>query len=162
MTFRRAAVAVLAGGAILLLPSLAHADITGFLGSLRTATPQTVRGVAVGGTLLVVGVEVEYTNGSEDATTATPGLTIGTISALVRTPTGKIQLYGTVGVGAYRETLGAQSNTNTTACVGGGITIGLAGPLGVRIDYRAIALRNPMAADTSTRHRVYAGVNLKF
>jgi hypothetical protein len=40
--------------------------------------------------------------------------------------------------------------------------IGIAGPLRVRIDYRVITLRNSMTADTSTRQRVYAGVNVKF
>ncbi|MCX6539912.1 MAG: hypothetical protein NT151_13410 [Acidobacteria bacterium] len=162
MTFRRATTVVLGVGAMVLLPSLAQADITAFLGSLRTAVPQTVRGVAAGGTLIVVGVELEYANGPEDVATATPGLSTGTISALVRTPTGRIQFYGAVGVGLYRQTLGTQTNTNTTACVGGGVTIGLAGPLGVRVDYRIITLRNPMHADASTRQRIYAGVNFKF
>jgi hypothetical protein len=162
MTFRRAVVAVLAGGAILLLPSLAHADITAFLGSLRTAVPQTVVGVAAGGTLVVVGIEFEYSRGSEDAATATPGLSAGMVSALARTPTGRIQLYGVAGVGVYRERLGTETNTNATACVGGGVRIGLAGPLGVRIDYRVITLRSPMHAGTSTRQRVYAGINVKF
>jgi opacity protein-like surface antigen len=162
MTFRRAAAVVLAGGAMVLLPSLARADITAFVGSIRTASSQNVRGVAVGGTLIVVGVEFEYANAPEDVAVAMPGLSTGTISALVRTPTGRIQVYGTAGVGVYRETLGILTNTNTTGCVGGGVTIGIAGPLRVRIDYRVITLRNSMTADTSTRQRVYAGVNVKF
>jgi hypothetical protein len=162
MTLRRCAAVILAGGAMLLLPSPAHADITAFLGSLRTADPQAVRGISAGGTLLVVGVEVEYSRASEDALTGTPGISAGTVNALVRTPTGKIQFYGTVGVGVYRETLGSAGNTNTTACVGGGMTVGLAGPLRLRIDYRVITLSNPMRADTGTRQRIYAGVNLKF
>ena len=161
MTIRRAAV-VLAAGAILLVPSLAHADITGFLGSLRTTNPQTVSGVAASVTLIVVGVEFEYANAPENVSTLTPRLSTGMVSALVRTPTGKIQLYGTIGVGVYREARGIVTNTNTASCIGGGVTIGLAGPLGVRLDYRIIGLRNSINADTSTRHRIYAGVNLKF
>ena len=160
MTFRRAAAAVLAGGAMVLLPSPAQADITAFIGSIRTAHSQNVRGVAVGGTLIVVGLEFEYANAPEDV--AMPGLSTGTVSALFRTPTGRIQIYGTAGVGMYRETLGALTNTNTTGCVGGGVTIGVAGPLRVRIDYRVITLKNSMTPDTSTRQRVYAGANVKF
>ncbi|MCX6543581.1 MAG: hypothetical protein NTV05_04110 [Acidobacteria bacterium] len=165
MTFRPTAAAVLAVGA-LLLPSPARADVTAFIGSLKSTAPQaasqTVSGVAAGVTLVVVGFEFEYSHASEDAAAAKAGLSTGMVSALVRTPTGRIQFYGMVGVGVYRETLGASATTNTMASVGGGATIGLAGPLGVRIDYRLFTLRNPANADTSTRHRIYAGVNLKF
>ena len=162
MTIRHAVAVLLAGGALVLSPSLAEADITAFLGSLRTAAPQTVRGVAVGGTLIVVGVELEYANSSEDVVSATPGLTTGMASAIVRTPTGRVQAYGTVGAGIYRETLGGATNTNAALCIGGGVTVGLAGPFGVRVDYRILSLRNAMSATAATPKRFYAGVNFKF
>lgn len=162
MTFRRAATVVFAGGVLMLAPSVASADITAFLGSLRTASPQTVRGASIGGTLLVVGIELEYANSSEDVATLTPGLTTGMLSALARTPTGRIQVYGLLGAGIYRETLGGDTSTNAALCIGAGVTVALAGPLGVRIDYRVFSLRNSLDTDTSTRKRIYAGVNFKF
>lgn len=162
MTLRRAVAVVLAGGALMLAPSVASADITAFLGSLRTATPQTVRGASVGGTLLVVGIELEYATSSEDVASATPGLSTGMLSALARTPTGRVQLYGLLGAGLYRERQRGDTNTNAALCIGGGLTVALAGPLGVRIDYRVFSLRNSLNNDTPTRKRIYAGVNFKF
>jgi len=162
MTFRRAALVVLAVGAIVLLPSLAQADITAFVGSVRTTVPQTVFGAAVSGSFTIVAFELEYTNanGTADVAKGTPGLSF---SAFVRTPTGRVQFYGGLGVGVYRETLGeASANWNTTMNVGGGLTVGLSGPLRVRVDYRIITIKNPATSQSTSRQRVYAGVNLKF
>jgi len=162
MSIRRAFAFLLAGGALVLSPSLAEADITAFLGSLRTAAPQTVKGIAVGGTLIVVGVELEYANSSEDVASATPGLTTGMASAIVRTPTGRIQAYATAGAGIYRQSLAGATNTNAVLCIGGGVIVGLSGPFGVRVDYRVLSLRNAINTDTATPKRIYAGVNFKF
>ncbi|MEI6668607.1 MAG: hypothetical protein WCP29_10665 [Acidobacteriota bacterium] len=162
MTFRRAAAAVLAGGALLLLPSVARADITAFLGSLRTTTPQSLKGVAVGGTLIVVGLEFEYATAPEDIATSTPGLTTGLVSGVVKTPSSRAQFYVTIGAGLYRETRAAVTTTSTAGAVGGGVIVGLSGPLGVRVDYRVLTLKNSPNPDGGTRQRVYAGLNLKF
>jgi hypothetical protein len=78
-------------------------------------------------------------------------------------PIARTQFYGTIGAGAYHETLSTQplnDQTNIGTNIGGGGKITLAGPLRLRIDYRVFTLHG------SPRHtpvqRIYAGINLKF
>jgi hypothetical protein len=140
----------------------ARADITAFLGVSPTPETRLVRGLAVGGGFLVVGFEVEMARVSENLDKALPGLTTGMGNVLVQTPleVAGFQLYGTSGVGVYRERLGAHTETSVAANVGGGIKLRIAGPLRARIDYRLFRLRGtPLHA---TYHRVYAGANLGF
>jgi hypothetical protein len=162
MTIRRATAAALGVGALLLLPSLAFADITAFLGSVRTPTPQFVYGGAISGSITIVVFELEYTKGAENVTKGTPGLSLGTFSVYLRTPTGRVQFYGGLGAALYRETLGTQSNTNYGLCAEGGITVGVTGPLRVRVDYRVMALHGPLDGDATNRHRIYLGALVKF
>ena len=71
-----------------------------------------------------------------------------------------MQLYGTLGYGAYNEELRDQSETNAVANLGGGAKINLVGPLRLRLDYRVFKLQGSPLYETY--HRFYAGANLRF
>jgi opacity protein-like surface antigen len=142
--------------------SEARADITAFLGVSPTPSTRSVRGVAAGGGLVIVGFEIEGFQVRESVADTAPSLTAGTINGLVQTPldVSRMQFYGTAGVGLYRETLGARQETSALASVGGGVKVRLTGPLKLRLDYRLLRLRGaPLHA---MYHRVYAGATLGF
>jgi opacity protein-like surface antigen len=155
----------------LLIPSVAAADITAFLGSTTTPTARPAKGFAIGTGLLIVGFEFEYSATEEDLE-VTPGpefrapdLRTFMFNGLVQTPVpiARMQFYGTIGGGVYREKLSIEpdiSQTNFGTNIGGGAKITLVGPLRLRVDYRVFTLRG------EPRHknvqRLYAGVNLKF
>jgi hypothetical protein len=148
--------------AVLLLPATAAADITAFLGVNPTPSSRVVRGISGGVTLLIVGFEFEYANTSEDLPELAPGLRTFMVNGLVQTPfpVAGMQFYATAGGGGYRETLADTSETHVGINVGGGVKVTLAGPLGLRLDYRVFTLQG------EPRHkrpqRFYAGLNLKF
>src|SRR6185436_8066841 len=147
---------------LLVTASKASADFTAFLGVNPTPTNRSVRGLAVGTGLLIVGCEFEYANTSEDEPVAAPGLRTFMFNGLLQKPVpiGGLQFYGTAGGGAFRETLTDVSVTDFGVNVGGGVKMSLAGPLRLRFDYRVFTLKG------SPRHtnpqRFYAGLNLKF
>jgi len=152
--------------AAMLTPSVAHADLTGFLGATTTPSNRRVEGFAVGAGLLIVGFEFEYAHTHEDLTSPelAPELRTFMFNGMVQTPfaIAGFQPYATVGGGAYRETLSVpdESETSFGTNVGGGAKINLAGPLRLRVDYRVFNLRGTPLH--STVQRLYAGVNLKF
>lgn len=147
---------------VLALPAEARADLTAFLGTTPTPVNRPVRGIALGVSLLIVGFEIEYANTAEDRSEAAPSLRTGMFNLLGQTPIpiGGVQFYATAGFGLYREQLAAVQRTHLGANVGGGAKIALAGPLGLRLDYRVFTLRGP--ARFGKPQRVYAGVNLRF
>jgi opacity protein-like surface antigen len=151
---------------LILIPSVARADLTGFLGLTTTPSNRRLEGFAVGAGLLVVGVEFEYAHTHEDLTSPqlAPELRTFMFNGLLQTPfaIAGFQPYATVGGGAYRETLSIPmaSETSFGTNVGGGAKINLAGPLRLRVDYRVFSLRGTPLH--STVQRLYAGVNLKF
>lgn len=149
-------------GALLLFatPSPARADITAFFGVDPTPTARTTKGFAFGVSLLVVGFELEYANTAEDALNAAPGLRTGMVNGLVQTPTTKTQLYLTAGGGFYRETLGTDAETGFGTNIGGGLKLGVAGPLRLRLDYRVFNLRG--TPRYTNPQRLYAGANISF
>lgn len=140
----------------------AHADMTAFLGATTTPSNRQVRGAAIGSGLLVVGFEFEYSSTTEDLKTGAPSLKVGSANGLVQTPVPVfgVQPYATAGAGLYRERVGTTTQTGLTPNVGGGVKIGLAGPLRLRVDYRVFKLGN--GARFTPSHRIYAGLNLKF
>ncbi len=147
----------------LIIPATpARADVTAFIGSMVTPWSARTTGVAVGMTVIVVGVEFEYAASPEDASTLTPGLTTGSLNVLVQAPFAvkRVVVYGTAGAGLYRQQLGAAEKTGTEINVGGGVKIGLAGPLRLRLDYRILTLRD--APVVGRPQRFYAGLNLAF
>lgn len=159
--------------ACLAVAGSASADITGFLGRSSGTDgtgARSVKGVAVGTGFLVVGFEVEFASTPEAVEDAAPGLRTGMGNVLLQTPFAihGVQPYATTGAGVYRETLSAQGGgqaarqeTNLGFNSGGGVKIGIAGPLRLRLDYRIFTLRgSPLTS--SPLHRFYAGANLRF
>ena len=141
-------------------PSVASADITGFLGLSPTPSTRSARGVAFGVNLIVVGFELEYAHTSQDLLQGAPALRTGMVNGLVQTPTSKAQFYVTAGGGFYRETLNNDSQTSFGTNIGGGMKLGLAGPLRLRLDYRVFTLRG--SARYKNPQRFYAGANISF
>lgn len=151
--------------AAFLVPSIAAADATAFIGAYTNPERQQVRGFAGGVGFIIVGVEGEYASAGEDDSAGTPSLTTvsGNVYAQTPIPIFGTRFYATTGVGVYREKLDAidHSETNVLFNTGGGAKITLIGPLRVRLDYRVLKLRgDPLRP--STVHRLYAGVNLAF
>ena len=140
----------------------ASADITAFLGVTPTPESRMVRGISAGLGLLVVGFEFEYANTSEDEEGYVPGLRTWSGNVLVQTPVdvARMRLYGTAGVGFYREALLDESESSTSVNLGGGVKVRLLGPLRLRLDYRVFRLQGAPLYPTS--HRFYAGANLAF
>lgn len=168
MTHQRLVVSTLVTAALLAIATPARADVTAFFGRSRntSATPnapavsQGLKGAAFGLGLLVVGFEVEGATHTEDAVKGVPGLKTGMGNVLVQTPTGNTQLYGTAGGGIFRETLGTATETNFATNIGGGIKMGIFGPLRLRADYRLFNLRG--TPHYKTVQRFYIGASLKF
>ena len=83
---------------------------------------------------------------------------------ILQTPRGlgPVQVYGTIGAGAYRERFDVvdESTTNFGTNFGGGVKISLLGPLRVRVDYRIFKLSGDAVYETP--QRVYVGANLAF
>ena len=140
----------------------AWADATLFLGATTTPTSRTARGGALGIGLLVVGFEFEYSSTTEDVTSGAPSLKIGSANGLLQTPVAILgfQPYVTAGAGIFRERVGTSTDTSIAPNVGGGVKVNLAGPLRLRVDYRAFRLGG--GARYSPSHRLYVGLNLKF
>ena len=146
------------------LATPAFADLTLFLGVNPTPERRTVKGLALGTGLLVVGFEFEYASTSEDESTHSPSLTTGMANVLVQTPIPihGFQFYGTAGGGLYREVLHETDHRETSfgSNIGAGTKVTLTGPLRVRFDYRLFNLRgDPLYPRV---HRFYAGVNIAF
>jgi hypothetical protein len=157
---RAALVAGLVTVAVAAAPAPAAADLTIFLGTTSSPSGQPHRGVSTGFTIVAVGIEFEYYHAGEDLPAGVPSLNLGSANVVFQAPTGRFKFYGTVGVGVYYETLGEYSRTNTSGNVGGGLKVVIAGPLGVRLDYRAITLRDSLR--DATEQRWYAGAYLNF
>jgi opacity protein-like surface antigen len=138
----------------------ARADITAFLGANTTPATRQVRGGALGTGLVIVGFEVEYAFTPDDPAAAAPSLKTGMGNILLQAPFQDFQPYITSGVGIFHESLGTHSETNFGSNAGGGVKIGLAGPVRLRVDYRVFKLGS--GALNSPAHRIYAGLNLKF
>jgi hypothetical protein len=142
------------------LPSPASADASFFFGTSRNPSSHLVKGGAFGIGLLIVGFEAEGAIHEENAVKGIPGLKTGMGNVLLQTPTGNTQFYATTGAGLYRETLGTTSETSFATNIGGGVKVGLAGPLRLRLDFRVIHLMGTPRYPTI--QRFYAGINLKF
>jgi opacity protein-like surface antigen len=155
---RSLVVGFLTATALFAAPATAAADVTAFLGLGAKPATRAAKGFALGITMLVVGFEGEYSSISEDTGDNAPHVRTGMINALVQTPTSGAQLYATAGVGVYRESFrNGPQETNTGVNIGGGVKLGLVGPLKLRLDYRIFKFRGE--ALHKTVHRVYAGLN---
>ena len=153
---------VLAIGVLLAAAPPAFADVTLFLGSTTTPSARQARGFAIGGGILVLGFEFEYSDTREDPEDGAPSLRTGMGNILLQTPVaiGGFQPYFTTGFGGYRESINDRSETQLGGNAGGGVKMNLAGPLRVRFDYRVFRLRGEPLHDVV--HRFYVGANLNF
>jgi Outer membrane protein beta-barrel domain len=151
-------------GVVLLaaLAAPAWADVTAFIGANTTPANRQARGVALGFSVLIVGVEGEYSSTTDDLEANAPSLKTGMGNIVLQTPVAffGVQPYFTTGAGIYREELGLHEDTGFGFNTGGGAKISLIGPLRLRLDYRVFKLGSD--ALNSTAHRFYAGLNLKF
>jgi hypothetical protein len=140
----------------------AFADATVFLGSTTTPANRTVKGLALGVGLLVVGFEFEFSDTTETVEEGAPSLRTGMGNVLLQTPipVAGMQFYFTTGGGVYRETLDTRQETHVGINTGGGVKVTLIGPIRARVDYRVFKLRGEPLFNTV--HRVYAGLNLAF
>jgi hypothetical protein len=146
----------------------ARADATLFLGTNTTPNVRTNWGAAIGGGFVIIGWEIEYSRTSEDVEDEAPSLTTGTGNVYLQTPVpiAGMQFYGALGWGFYRERLNddegtkLHQETSVTSNIGGGVKMGLAGPLRLRLDYRYFTLHGDPLFDHA--HRFYAGANLGF
>jgi opacity protein-like surface antigen len=147
---------------LLALPSRAFADATAFIGATTTPSNRLAKGFAIGITVLVIGVEFEYSDTGEDLPAAAPALRTASGNVLVQTPIAiaGMQFYGTAGAGGYRETLSTRQETNFATNLGGGVKISLLGPVKLRVDYRLFKLQGSALHDKP--QRIYAGLNLTF
>ena len=154
--------AILAMAFVAAAASPATADVTAFLGATTTPTNRPVIGAAVGSGLLIVGFEFEYASTSEDLATGAPALKAGSANGVLQTPVPVfgVQPYVTAGAGLYRERVNTVARTGLDQNIGGGLKIGLAGPLRLRVDYRVFRLGG--SAHFSPVSRFYAGLNVKF
>ena len=141
----------------------AAADIVLFTGKTSTPSSRPVKGVAVDAVLLIIGVEFEYSDTSEDMAVGAPSLRTAMFNAVVQTPSILgLRFYATAGGGLYEERLTSTNykkrgvGTNT----GGGVKIPVVGPIGLRVDYRLFSLRG--GALHETVQRFYMGANLSF
>ncbi|MBS1818732.1 MAG: hypothetical protein JSU08_12435 [Acidobacteria bacterium] len=159
---RRFGIAAVVLGLTLASAAPALADATAFLGATTTPTNRQARGVALGTGLLLFGFEFEYSSTTNDAATGAPSLKVGSANGLLQTPVPifGIQPYATAGGSIYRERIGSGTQTGFAPNIGGGLKIGLAGPLRLRVDYRVFKLGS--GARYSPSHRIYAGLNLRF
>jgi len=163
MGHRRPLVALLTAALTLAAAAPALADATVFVGTDTTPSSRLATGVALGLSLVVVGMEFEYAAVSDDTTKGAPSLKTGMFNGFLQTPTplAGFQPYFTVGGGVYRETLeSVHEETGFGSNIGGGVKVNLAGPLRLRVDYRVFSLGS--GALYSPAHRFYVGLNLKF
>ncbi len=162
MPMRR--LANLTAGAILCLlvlsPRPAAADVTGFYGLNVSPWVQQTKGLAVGVTVVAVGVEFEYSSWTEDVAAKKPGLTTFAANVLLQTPISikGLRIYGTAGAEVYRMVSGADDKLGVGLNVGGGVKITVTGPISIRLDYRIFPLASPIVAGKP--QRAYAGLNL--
>lgn len=145
---------------VCLTPRPAKADLTLFLGTPTSAPHRSIKGLAGGVSLVIVGFEFEYASAAEDQAAAASSLKTTAGNVYVQTIGLPVQLYATTGTGLYRERLGSAQETNLLFNNGGGVKVPLAGPLRARIDYRIFNLRGH--PQHSKVQRLYAGLNLAF
>ncbi len=164
MSIRRflliAAAALLVSGAA--RDARADVNATAFLGTSTAPSARGSWGLAGGIGILIVAFEFEYSYMTGDAAAGTPALDTVMFNGMVQTPfvVKRLQFYGTLGGGLYRETLGDFDHTSGGLDYGGGVKITLAGPLKARIDYRLFELRG--SARVPRPQRLYGGLMLSF
>jgi hypothetical protein len=137
-------------------------NVTAFAGVAMAPGPHAAIGVAVGVRPQPgpVSLEFEYSR-SRSPAAGMPAIETfaGNLLVQLPTPPSRFQFYGTVGVGFYALLLNDHtSEPNDARNFGGGAKITLAGPMKLRIDYRAFRL-TPLGGEYhSNEHRLYVGI----
>jgi len=157
------------GALILMNPVSARADATVLLGLMSVGSPRPSFGVAFGYCPSVVGFEIEYL-GTLGGVTADHSSAGGVFASIIVQPvtTSDVQFFGIGGFGIWGETFVDGKGTGAVSAkkIGGGVKIGIAERLRLRLDYRLFLLGEPDDAsrDPSTRHpqRFSAGLHLVF
>ena len=159
----RRAISVILVLFLTLAASEAAADVVLFAGKASTPSSRTVRGVGVDAVILVIGLEFEYSDTTEDVATGAPALRTAMFNGVVQSPSILgLRFYATAGGGLYQERLTSTDyqhrgiGTNT----GGGVKIPVFGSVGLRVDYRLFSLRGSVVDEPV--QRFYMGANLSF
>ena len=118
-----------------------QADLTAFAGTQGNPSSQ-VRGFGLGLSLLMFGVEFEYSDTTPKARNGLPGTQTGMFNLLAQSPfvISHLQFYATVGGGLYKKKEATVQETGRATNAGGGVKISLTGPVRLRIDYRVFML----------------------
>lgn len=140
----------------------AAADLTAFVGSTQSLSERTATGVAIGLSLAIIGFEFEYSNTSIDSPRGKAEMKSSMFNLLVQSPfpISRLQFYGTIGGGLYREELGRSRDTGLGSNMGAGVKVSLMEPIRLRLDYRSLRLGKQ--SSSRTIQRFYAGLTLNF
>jgi len=119
-------------------------NLTAFVAAAMAPDAHAARGIGVGARPQPgpLSIEFEYCRGRSDPMTGMPSIVTFAANLMVQVPVRRrLQLYGTVGVGFYviQSDLDT-SEGNDGPNFGGGVKLALAGPVKLRIDYRAFHL----------------------
>jgi hypothetical protein len=144
-------------------------NITAFGGVAMAPGPHPAIGVAVGvkssGLLsrrpTPVSLEFEYARSRSDPAGGVPAIVTFAGNLLIQPlrQTSRRRFYGTIGAGLFVHLLDRRSSeANDAWNIGGGAKVTLAGPLKLRVDYRAFFLFPVSGEYHSNEHRFYAGI----
>ena len=75
-------------------------------------------------------------------------------------PISRLQFYGTIGGGLYRERLGQSRDNGLGSNMGAGVKVSLMEPFRLRFDYRSLRLGK--SSKRRAIQRFYAGLTLDF
>jgi opacity protein-like surface antigen len=159
---------VMLGSLGLARPAAAQAIEMGtvFLGVTMPAS-RPAFGFAFGKTPAPVGFEVEYAHPLSRPSPGQSVLSTVAITVLVKTPVrvGAATVYGAGGFGIAGESLdGGKGSLNTASNFGAGLTVPLAGPMALRLDWRFFHIgSSPDGAPSHANvQRFSAGVSFGF
>jgi hypothetical protein len=144
-------------------PAELPVNLTAFAGLAMAPDPHAALGVAVGVRPRPgpVSLEFEFSRSRSDPASGVPAIMIFAGNILIQLPAqgSRFQFYGTFGGGIYFQLFDHHSGEPDDApSFGGGVKVTLAGPLKLRMDYRAFRLA-PMAGEYhSNEQRLYTGI----
>jgi hypothetical protein len=138
-------------------------NATAFAGAAMTPDPHVAIGIAVGvrPRPTPVSLEFEYSRSGSDPAERVPAIVTFSGNWLLQFPAqpSRYEFYGTLGVGVYVLSLDSKgSEPDSVWNFGGGAKITLAGPLKLRVDYRAFRLAPIPGEYHSNEHRLYLGI----
>jgi hypothetical protein len=129
------------GVLIVMIPVSARADATVLVGLMSVGGPRPSVGWAFSYCPSVVGFEIEYF-GTPGGVTADHSSAGGIFASVIVQPatTSNIQFFAIGGLGIWGETFDDGGGISNAKSVGGGVKIGIAARLMLRLDYRLFVL----------------------